>query len=74
MRNQVRSTGLTRELLVDFIAEKEYGLRAILALIGLSNESFKRLVTFIRVFDDSELSKISCRDRWLNDDEQHCYT
>lgn len=38
MRNQVRSTGLTRELLVDLIAEKEYGLRAILALVGLSIE------------------------------------
>ena len=69
MRNQVRSTGLTRELLVDLIAEKEYGLQAILALVGLSNELFKRLVTFIRVFDDSELSKLSCRDQWLNEAE-----
>ena len=66
MRNQVQSTGLTKELLVDLIAKKEYGLQAVLALIGLSNESFKRLVTFIRVFDDPELSKLSCRDRWLN--------
>ena len=69
MRNQVQSAGLTKELLVNLIADKEYGLRAILALIGLSNESFKRLVTFIRVFDDSELSKLSCRDQWLNEAE-----
>ena len=69
MRNQVQSAGLTRDLLIDLISKKEYGLRAILALIGLSNESFKRLVTFIRVFDDSELSKLSCRDQWLNEAE-----
>ena len=51
------------------IAEKQNGLRAVLALIGLSNESFKRLVTFVRVFDDSELSKLSCRDQWLDEAE-----
>ena len=42
MRNQVQSTGLTRELLVDLIADKEYGLLAVLVLISLSNESFKQ--------------------------------
>ena len=71
MRNQVKSSGLTADLLADLIVTKQNGLRAILAVLGLSNETFKRLVTFVRVFDDSELAKLSCRDQWLDEAELH---
>ena len=69
LRNQVQNQGLTKKLLDDLISEKEYGLKALLALTGFSNESFKRLITFIRVTDDKELSRISYRDLWINEAE-----
>ena len=69
LRNQVQNQGLTKKLLDNLISEKEYGLKALLALTGFSNESFKRLITFIRVTDDKELSRISYRDLWINEAE-----
>ena len=69
LRNQVQNQGLTKELLDDLISEKPNGLKVLLALTGLSNEYFKRLITFIRVVDDRELSKISYRDLWMEEAE-----
>lgn len=69
LRNQVQNRGLTKKLVDDLILEKANGLKALLALTGFSNESFKRLITFIRVADDKELSKLSYRDQWLEEAE-----
>ena len=65
LRNQVQTEGLTKKLIEELIAEKENGLKVLLALTGLSNEFLKRLITFIRVVDDKELSKLSYRAQWL---------
>ena len=51
------------------LLEKTNGLKVLLALTGFSNESFKRLVSFIRVVDDEELSKFSYRDQWVQEAE-----
>ena len=69
LRNQVQTEGLTKKLIEELIAEKENGLKVLLALTGLSNEFLKRLITFIRVVDDKELSKLSYRAQWLKDAE-----
>ena len=69
LRNQVQTGGLTKTLIEELIAEKENGLKVLLALTGLSNEFLKRLITFIRVVDDKELSKLSYRAQWLEEAE-----
>jgi hypothetical protein len=69
LRNQIQNQGLTKKLVEDLLSEKTNGLKVLLALTGLSNESFKRLVSFIRVVDDAELSKLSYRNQWLEEAE-----
>ena len=69
LRNQVQTQGLTKKLIETLILEKKNGLKALLALMGFSNESFKRLVSFIRVVDDKELSQITYRNRWIDETE-----
>ncbi len=43
------------------------GLRALLALTGFSNESLKRLITFIRIVDDPELNQLTNKEKWMTD-------
>ncbi len=69
VRNNVQNEGLSKRLIEDLILEKKYGFKALLALTGFSNETFKRLITFIRIADDMELSKLSNRDHWIEDPE-----
>ena len=69
LRNQIQNQGLTKELIDNLLLEKTNGLKVLLALTGFSNETFKRLITFIRVIDDEELSKLSCRDQWIEERE-----
>jgi len=65
LRNKIQTAGLRKELFEELIAERENGLRAILALTGFSNESLKRLITFIRIVEDDELSKLVGKDKWI---------
>ena len=65
VRNQIQTQNLTKKLIDDLILEKKNGLKALLALTGFSNETFKRLITFIRIVDDKELSKLTYKDHWL---------
>ena len=69
LRNQIQNQGLTKELIENLLLEKTNGLKVLLALTGFSNETFKRLITFIRVIDDEELSKLSYRDQWIEERE-----
>ena len=69
LRNQVQTQGLTKKLIETLILEKKNGLKALLALTGFSNEYFMRLITFIWIVDDEELSKLSYRDQWLEEAE-----
>ena len=65
LRNKIENEGLKREQFEDLLAQKGYGLRALLALTGFSNEYLKRLITTIRVVNDSELAKLMHTDKWL---------
>jgi hypothetical protein len=64
LKNQVDTHGLKKNIFEDLLAEKENGLRALLALTGFANESLKRLITVVRVSDNKELAKLLFRDKW----------
>ncbi len=64
LRNEVEMKGLKKEIFERLLAENENGLTAMLALTGFSNESFKRLITLIRVVDNRQLAKLSLRENW----------
>lgn len=68
LKNRISTEGgVKKEIFEDLLLNKENGLRSILALTGLSNESLKRLITFIRVVDDEELNKLVCKKGWIED-------
>ncbi|GIV30151.1 MAG: hypothetical protein KatS3mg028_1217 [Bacteroidia bacterium] len=67
VKNRIETEGLKKEIFEDLISEKEYGLRALLALTGFSNEYLKRLTTIIRIIDIPELNKLVYKDKWYNE-------
>lgn len=64
LKNKIQNEGLRKAFLIDLIQNKENGLRALLALTGISNEYLKRLITLIRIIDDKELNKLTLKDKW----------
>lgn len=64
LKNEVETKGLTKDIVEKLLVSNENGLTALLALTGFSNESLKRLITLIRVVDDSMLSKLTFKDKW----------
>ena len=69
LKNQIQNRGLRKELFEDLIYKKENGLRALLALTGFSNESLKRLITFIRIVNDPELNALIYKEKWITEAE-----
>ncbi len=67
VRNKIETEGLKKEIFENLLAEKENGLRALLALTGFSNEYLKRLTTIIRIIDNYELNKLVYKDKWYNE-------
>ena len=67
VKNKIETEGLKKEIFEDLIAEKENGLRALLALTGFSNEYLKRLTTIIRIVDIPELNKLVYKEKWFNE-------
>lgn len=70
LRNKVSTEGLKKDFFVELIRDKKNGLRALLALTGISNEYLKRLITLIRVIDDEELNKLALKDKWQTEREK----
>ncbi|TAH18604.1 MAG: hypothetical protein EAZ08_11230 [Cytophagales bacterium] len=64
LKNQIDTQGLKKELFENLLAEKENGLRALLALTGFANESLKRLITVVRVAENKELVKLLLKEKW----------
>ncbi len=64
LKNEILTNGLRKEIISNLISQKEHGLAAVLALTGLSNEFFKRLITVIRAVEDEELSKLVLKAEW----------
>ncbi len=69
LKNEIETKGLKKEFFENLLIEKENGLRALLALTGLSNETLKRLTTIIRVVNDPELSKLVYKNKWFQDED-----
>lgn len=70
LKNEVETQGLNKELLEQFLVEKENGLRVLLALTGFTNESLKRLITIVRVSENKELSKLFKKNKWIEEQEK----
>lgn len=66
LKNQVETQGLKQNIFENLLLEKENGLRALLALTGFANESLKRLITVVRVSNNTELSKLLYKEKWIN--------
>ncbi len=64
LKNKVETEGLKKGIFENLLAEKENGLRALLALTGFANESLKRLITVVRVAENKELAKLLLKDKW----------
>ncbi len=70
VKNKVETEGLKKEIFEWLLADKENGLRALLALTGFSNEYLKRLTTIIRIVDNPELNKLVYKEKWYNEPSQ----
>ena len=64
LKRLVDTQGLKKELLVDFIQQRNQGLKALLILTGISRENLLRLITFVRLVDDSTLNHALKREDW----------
>src|SRR4030042_1630024 len=69
LKNEIENEGLKKSQFERLIAEKENGLRALLAITGFSNEYLKRLITVIRIADDQELSKLVFKEKWCGKEQ-----
>jgi len=67
LKNEIETKGLKKEVFDKLLKEKEFGLRALLALTGFANESLKRLITVVRVSNNEELSKLLIKNKWEKD-------
>ena len=74
LKNEVDNKGLKKEVFVNFITKNDYGLQALLTLVGFSKEMLLRLVTFVRVYDDSALNKLINQSSWPNEDFSNEWT
>jgi len=68
LKNKIETNGLKESVLYEHITNVEDGIDAILTITGFSKESLQRLVTFIRVTNDSILSKIVNKEAWPPND------
>ena len=70
LKNEIYANGLKKSILIRLLAEKENGLTVLMTLTGFSNESFKRLITVIRVAKDRKLNQLMNKKQWCKDEEQ----
>lgn len=70
LKNQVETQGLKRELFETLLAEKQNGLRVLLALTGFANESLKRLITVARVTENKELARLLHKSQWADTESE----
>jgi len=68
LKNKIETSGLKESVLFEHITKVEDGIDALLTITGFSKESLQRLVTFIRVTNDTALSKLVNKEAWPSDD------
>lgn len=64
LKNSIDTKGLRKEIINDFLSNRDNGLRSLLALTGLSEENLQRLITLVRVTNNPELSYLTLKDKW----------
>jgi hypothetical protein len=64
VKNQIETEGLKKEIFEQLLKDRKNGLKALLTLTGFSNEYLKRLITIIRIVDDSELADLVYKEKW----------
>lgn len=64
LHHDIKTYGLQKEHFEKLLAEKDNGLRALLALTGVSNETLKRLITLVRLVDEPELNALIYKNGW----------
>lgn len=68
LKNEVNTKGCKKEVFEEFLRrKKELGLKALLAISGFSNESLKRLITVIRIVDDTNVNQLVYKDQWCSE-------
>lgn len=67
---QSKTNNQRKEVVVNFIRANPDGLSALLALLGLSRESFFRLITFIRVVNNPLLRKLVNFSEWMIEEKK----
>ncbi len=65
LKNDIESKGLSEKLIAKYL-QTENGLDCILALLGISQERFMRLITFLLTIDDKEANDLINRKNWKN--------
>ncbi len=65
----VRANDERKAIVTSFITDHPDGLRALLALLGLSKESLLRMITFTRVVNDTALRSLVHYQAWGLSDE-----
>lgn len=66
---KVQQEGIKKDFFEDLLL-RENGLKALLALNGFSNESLKRLTTFLRIVDDAALDTLTYKKHWLRQENK----
>ena len=64
VQTRVQQEGVKNEFFEELLLHPN-GLKALLALNGFSNESLKRLTTFLRIIDDKVLDTLTFKSHWL---------
>lgn len=66
---KVQQEGVKKEFFEELLLRPN-GLKALLALNGFSNESLKRLTTFLRIVDDDVLDTLTFKSYWLKSENR----
>ncbi len=69
VQTKVQQEGVKNEFFEELLLHPN-GLKALLALTGFSNESLKRLTTFLRIIDDEVLDTLTFKSNWLKSENR----
>lgn len=64
LKEHIEQNGLTEQSVGDWLVTDQNSLTAVLTLIGLSRETFLRLISFVRIINDKDLNKLVNKDSW----------
>ncbi len=66
---EIQQQGVRKQVFEELL-QRPNGLKALLALNGFSNESLKRLTTYLRIVDDESLDALTLKPQWLRKEDR----